>query len=141
MVVGDGPDMPLLRQFASERIHLMGFRSDIRPFLVASDCYISPSSTEGLANSLLEAMSAGLPGLLSEIPSHRFVIDRCDGFVATAFDPLSPTSLTRSLATVRGIEPEKVRDNVQSNFKSLFHAKVMTSGYEDHYMELAHEAD
>jgi glycosyltransferase involved in cell wall biosynthesis len=141
MVVGDGPDMPLLRQISGEKVHLMGFQSDIRPFLVASDCYISPSSTEGLANSLLEAMSAGLPGLLSEIPSHRFVMDRCSGFVARAFDPLSPTSLTQSLATVREHEPEQVRDNVRSNFRDLFHARVMTSGYEDHYTELAHGTD
>lgn len=141
IVVGDGPDMSLLRQIASEKVHLMGFHSDIRPFLAASDCYISPSSTEGLANSLLEAMSAGLPGLLSEIPSHRFVMDRCKGFVATAFDPLSPKSLMQNLATVREYDAKHVRVNVRSNFEDLFHSRVMTSGYENHYMELMHGTD
>lgn len=141
IIVGDGPDMPLLRQIASDKVHLMGFHSDIRPFLAASDCYISPSSTEGLANSLLEAMSVGLPGLLSDIPSHRFVMDRCQGFVATDFDPQSPTSLMQSVATVREYDLEQVRENVRSNFENLFHSKVMTSGYENHYMELAHGTD
>ncbi|GMM61925.1 glycosyltransferase family 4 protein [Novosphingobium pituita] len=141
IVVGDGPDMPVLRQIAGGKVHLMGFHSDIRPFLAASDCYISPSSTEGLANSLLEAMSAGLPGLLSEIPSHRFVIDRCQGFVATVFDPLSPQSLAWSLAAVREYEAEQVRYNVRSNFENMFHSRVMAYGYENHYVELVHGTD
>lgn len=139
IIVGNGPDMHHLRQISGDKVHLMGYHSDVRPFLAASDCYISPSSTEGLANSLLEAMSTGLPCLLSEIPSHRFVMDRCDGFVGTCFDPLSQTSLRQSLTTVRDCIPDKVHSNVRSNFDTFFNSRVMAAGYEKHYMELVHE--
>jgi glycosyltransferase involved in cell wall biosynthesis len=136
VVVGSGPEEARLASVASPRIHLMGFHKDIRPFLAACDAYVSPSSTEGLANTLLETMSVGLPSLLSDIPSHRFVIEKCEGVVGRMFDPLSVESLCEGVNAVIQNDSPDVRAAISENFQRLFHAKVMTRGYEAAYREM-----
>ncbi len=53
-----------------------GFKSNIYDYLKASDYYISASDVEGLANTLLESMTVGLPCVLSDIPSHKEVLSK-----------------------------------------------------------------
>ncbi|WP_237155467.1 glycosyltransferase [Oryzibacter oryziterrae] len=136
VVVGAGPEEERIAKVASPRIHLMGFHKDIRPFLAACDFYVSPSSTEGLANTLLETMSVGMPSLLSDIPSHRFVIQKCQGFVGCMFDPLSDASLLAGLQSLMQQDTDEVRASIRRNFQTLFHAQVMTRGYEAIYREM-----
>lgn len=136
VVVGVGPEEASLRAFSNAHLHMAGFHSDIRPFLAACDYYISPSATEGLSNSLLEAMSVGMPSLLSDIPSHRSVIQKCSGFVAKMFDPSSPESLVAGIKYLQEQDSEYVRAGIRENFQSLFHAKAMTQGYETLYKEM-----
>lgn len=45
--------------------------SNILPFLQAADVYVSASRSEGMSISLLEAMSSGLPALVSDIEGHQ----------------------------------------------------------------------
>ena len=45
----------------SERITLLGERKDVAQLLFAADLFIHPSHHEGLPNSVIEAMAAGLP--------------------------------------------------------------------------------
>jgi glycosyltransferase involved in cell wall biosynthesis len=47
---------------------------DIVPFLQVADVYVSASKAEGMSNALLEAMSCGLPALVSDIKGHREAI-------------------------------------------------------------------
>lgn len=52
-------------------VTLHGFQEDVRPFLKEADVFVSTSITEGHPVAVLEAMSSGLPCLLSDIPAHR----------------------------------------------------------------------
>lgn len=68
LVVGDGPDAPLVRKRAadlsvSDRIHLLGQVSDDYKYsaLSASDLFVSASQHEGFGLVFLEAMAFGLP--------------------------------------------------------------------------------
>lgn len=136
VVLGTGSEEPVIRAIANRYVHVAGFHKDIRPYLAACDCYISPSATEGLANTLLEAMSVGTPSLLSDIPSHSYVLQRCSGLVGRLFDPLSPESLRASVEALLQSDSEAVRGNIKSNFNKYFHAKVMCKEYEDIYRDL-----
>lgn len=49
----------------SEKIKLLGFRTDVNEILRVSDCFVFPSFREGLSVSLMEAMAAGLPCIAS----------------------------------------------------------------------------
>lgn len=50
-----------------ERIHLLGYRTDIPEIYKSADVYIHPSFREGLPVSVMEAMASGLPCLVSKI--------------------------------------------------------------------------
>lgn len=56
------------------QVHLLGFRSDIRELLYASDIYVSSSKREGLPRSLMEAMAVGLPCVVSNIRGNKDLI-------------------------------------------------------------------
>jgi glycosyltransferase involved in cell wall biosynthesis len=53
----------------------LGFRTDIREFLVASDVFVHPSLWEGLSISLMEAMGSATPIAASEIPGNVEMIE------------------------------------------------------------------
>lgn len=50
-----------------EKVHLLGYRSDVKELLMAADCFVFPSLREGLSVALMEAMSAGLPVVAKKI--------------------------------------------------------------------------
>ena len=52
-----------------------GFQSDVRKYMVESNCLILPSYFEGLANVLLEAAATGRPIIASNIPGCKETID------------------------------------------------------------------
>ncbi len=51
-----------------------GNQKNIEHFYQESHVFVLPSISEGMSNSLLEAMSAGLPVIVSNIPANLFVI-------------------------------------------------------------------
>lgn len=83
VLAGDGPLHDALSQQikaspARDRIHLLGWRSNIPALLAAGDAFLFPSLTEGMPNAVLEAMAAGLPIVASDLPVLRPIAD--DGF-------------------------------------------------------------
>lgn len=50
-----------------DRVHLLGYRSDIPRVLKSFDVFLFPSITEGQPNALIEAMLSGLPIVASNI--------------------------------------------------------------------------
>jgi glycosyltransferase involved in cell wall biosynthesis len=49
------------RLLNQERIHLIGWDDDVAGLLNASDCLVFPSAREGMAVSIMEALSMGVP--------------------------------------------------------------------------------
>ncbi len=81
-VVGGGAELPLWQAIASQaglanRIHFLGFRSDVPDLLRAADCLISPTRYEAYGLGVHEALCCGLPafvsasaGIAERYPSH-----------------------------------------------------------------------
>jgi glycosyltransferase involved in cell wall biosynthesis len=72
VIIGDGPERDSLAAFASqlgcrEKIVFTGHRADAWPLLTALDAFVLPSEFEGMSNSLMEAMSLGVPCVASDI--------------------------------------------------------------------------
>lgn len=68
LVLGTGPDEVALRVLAreigvAERVHFLGQidHGELPKYLRISDIFIRPSRSEGMGNSFIEAMAAGLP--------------------------------------------------------------------------------
>src|SRR5699024_7455453 len=77
LVIGDGPLKSNIYNMVKDSKHIMlkGQIFNVSDFLKASDYFISVSLSEGLPNTVLEAMSTGLPVCLSNIPPHTEILD------------------------------------------------------------------
>jgi glycosyltransferase involved in cell wall biosynthesis len=91
-VVGQGPLRRELaeyshRQGIQHQVHLVGSVPNVVDYLYAADAFILPSSTEGVSNALLEAMSVGLPVVGSDIAGNQELIeDGVHGFLVPSDD-------------------------------------------------------
>ena len=63
VILGEGPQRAELMRLrgGDQRIHLPGYRSEVRDCLKSFDLFVSPSREESFGLAIIEAMSAGLP--------------------------------------------------------------------------------
>lgn len=81
---GEGRQEETLKKLARERgienrVHFLGYRKDIPALLIASDIFLFPSLREGLPVSLMEAMAAGLPCVVSGVRGNMDLIGDGNG--------------------------------------------------------------
>lgn len=81
VIVGDGPQRGELQRFrdsiSNERkIKFVGERNDVAELMPSFDAFWLASAYEGQSNSLMEAMRAGLPCVVSDIPGNRDLIEQ-----------------------------------------------------------------
>jgi glycosyltransferase involved in cell wall biosynthesis len=79
VLIGDGPDRDRLlaeaaRLGVSQRVHLVGHREDIGRWLCGLDVYINSSLSEGMSQSIVEAMASGLPVVATDVGDNRRVV-------------------------------------------------------------------
>ena len=67
LLVGIGSQEAYLRSIAGEGVIFVGEVEDTAPYLIASDIFVLPSISEGLSNSLLEALSCELAVIATSI--------------------------------------------------------------------------
>jgi glycosyltransferase involved in cell wall biosynthesis/predicted O-methyltransferase YrrM/Tfp pilus assembly protein PilF len=85
LVAGDGPDLPWLKEFATQHqlgknVHFLGGvpNQRIRELMGASDIFFLPSQWEGIALSMFEAMACGLAVVGADVGGQReLVIPGC----------------------------------------------------------------
>lgn len=61
------------------KIHFLGFRSDIKELLSISDAFLFTTYQEGLPRSMMEAMAAGVPCIASQIRGNVDLINNGEG--------------------------------------------------------------
>lgn len=71
------------------RVRFLGVVPEILPVLQASDVYLMPSLYEGFGCAAIEAMGAGLPAILSDVPGLQDFRARCPGILWSGVDPNS----------------------------------------------------
>ncbi|HOP11167.1 MAG TPA: glycosyltransferase family 4 protein [Oscillospiraceae bacterium] len=92
ILVGFGQEEHYLRRLSEEfgitdRVHFLGYRSDVADLYHAADVFCFPSFHEGLSLSLMEAMASGLSVLCSDIRGNRdLIVDKKGGFLYAPTD-------------------------------------------------------
>ncbi len=74
LILGEGDQRPRLESAAGEGVHLLGHVQDVAAYLAASDLFVLPSIAEGISGAMLEAMSSGLPVLVTAVGAAPEVI-------------------------------------------------------------------
>ena len=95
LVVGDGPlrgelEAALAAAPADHRaaVHLLGPRDDVPALMREWDLFVLPSRTEGISNTILEAMASGLPVLATAVGGNpELVVDGETGRLVPRDDP------------------------------------------------------
>jgi glycosyltransferase involved in cell wall biosynthesis len=133
IMLGNGPLWSTLKREETENIIIPGFQTNIYDYIVASDYYISASDTEGLANTLLESMSVGLPMLLSNIPSHQAIMAEFKTNVGYLYNQHNKDELKEKIIKATQINKEEATTEIQYIFSHKYTAKIMSSKYQDVY--------
>jgi glycosyltransferase involved in cell wall biosynthesis len=79
VLAGDGHERSALEQLTDQlnlknRIHFLGSRDDIPNVMNGFDLFVLPSFSEGLSNTLLEAMSCGVPVIASQVGGNPEIV-------------------------------------------------------------------
>lgn len=102
VIAGSGQKRDDLRKQAQElgvsgQVHLLGYRKDVPELYPAADVYCLPSFREGLSLSLMEAMAAGMPCVVSRIRGNLDLIDEEGG---CTFDPHDEVDCRKAIHTI-----------------------------------------
>jgi len=87
LIFGDGPQADELVRYRNsicinDRVHFPGHRGDVLRLMPHFDTLWCTSAYEGQSNSILEAMSFGVPVIASDIPGNRdLVVHEVTGFL------------------------------------------------------------
>jgi glycosyltransferase involved in cell wall biosynthesis len=85
VVVGEGQCLPELQRACAplgERVRFVGWRADVEAVYAAVDAVVLTSDNEGMPVSLIEAASAGVPAVTTDVGSAGEVVaDGVSGFV------------------------------------------------------------
>ena len=91
ILLGDGPERAALEATAArlglvDRVHFLGYQQDVRAIVSAADAVVLPSGREGLARSVMEALSLEVPVLASTARGNRELVGTDSGVVFATGD-------------------------------------------------------
>ncbi len=108
MILGDGPEMKALAGIIKDyglinHVKLLGHKNEMEMYYNILDVYVSPSFSEGMSNSVLEAMACEVPVVLSDIEPNKEIIRVAQNqnlYVGELFKVGDPEDLYSKLASV-----------------------------------------
>lgn len=114
----------------SKNIKFTGKVNNLSDYFKASDYFISASFHEGMPNAVLEALSVGTPVILSDIPSHKEIIENCRLHVGEIFKNNDFSELKKSMDTIINYNQTELSINCRIAIRQYFSAKNMAKHYE-----------
>jgi sugar transferase (PEP-CTERM/EpsH1 system associated) len=141
IMIGDGAlraDVTdvLNKGHAREKSWLAGTRSDIPELMRLMDIFVLPSLAEGISNTILEAMSTGLPVIATDVGGNgELVDDTTTGYLVPKDDPDA-----MSEAIIRYVKAPELRrahgTNARSRILEKFSIESMVKAYEAVYQRV-----
>ena len=137
LIVGDGPERAALERAAAEsgaasRIRFLGYRADARRCLAACDAYVNCSTSEGVSLTILEAMAAALPVIVTAVGGTPEVVTPECGLL---IPPRDPSALAEAIRTLQA-DPAGARARglaARARVEHVFSIERMVNDYADVY--------
>lgn len=136
VILGGGPEKQILSDGESSDVLLMGNVDNVLNYLAHADVFVSSSLSEGLPNTVLEALSVGLPVVLSDIESHKEIEREVPD--ATTLFPLAggAVALAECMQSVSGCPGGDSGEDIRNKAATSFSAERMSSQYQDLYLNI-----
>lgn len=140
LLIGDGGERTRLEAITAElglsRIVLfLGRRNDVPSVLACSDLFVLPSWAEGLPNSVLEAMAAGLPIVATRVGGIPEVIDNgVSGLLVAPRDPHALAIAVLKILRNEGLAKQLGR-SAKERVRLQFSFERLLSELDDLYIE------
>jgi sugar transferase (PEP-CTERM/EpsH1 system associated) len=145
VIAGDGPLRDATQQRAlalgiDADVRLLGHRADIATVLTALDVFALTSRSEGLNNTILEAMAAGLPVVATRVGgADEMVIDGVTGLLVPPESPEKLAGALRRLLTDPSMQSSMGKGG-RTRAELDFDLDKTVRKYERLYTELAWES-
>jgi len=140
LIVGDGSDKQELERMAaaegiSENIIFAGHREDVPELLLMSDIFVQTSLTEGLSCTVMEALAAGCPLVVTDVGGNREIIrDAREGYLVPITDQKALEQKILALARDKELRRELGKNAKEAAKK--FSLDLMIKNYEHLYLRL-----
>jgi glycosyltransferase involved in cell wall biosynthesis len=119
-----------------DHVRFSGFSNDVRKNLLGASLFVLPSRREGLSNSLLEAMSIGIPCIATDISGNRDLIRHGkNGLLVLSEDPKSLADGVMYMLD----NPDKARsmgEEAKKTVKENYAISTIADKYVQLYLEL-----
>jgi glycosyltransferase involved in cell wall biosynthesis len=144
-IVGGGTDYDRLqaeiaRLDLSQRVQLTGqmSRDDTLRHMWQADAFVSVSRGEGLPIAVLEAMACHCPAILSDIPPHAEIAQKCDGaWLVDGDDPNAAANHIQRFAAQPAHRRQALGNNCRRRVENQYSLHRMLDEYEELYRSLA----
>jgi len=145
VLAGEGAERAALEDLARslgirDRVHLLGHREDVHRLLPGFDVFVLPSISEGMSNTLLEAMAAGVPPVASNVGGNAEIVR--DGVDGRIFPSGDEHALVRELVALDASAPLRAALGAaaRARVQSAFDIRAMVERYEQLYERVAARA-
>lgn len=140
-IVGEGAERAVLEALAkelgqSERVRFFGYREDRIAFLNCFDAFVLPSESEGTPRCLMEAMTANVPVIATDILGCRLLIQ--DDSTGWLFDVGDDATLAQHLSAAFADPAQAVRKTraARAFVEANYSAEAMAAGYAQLFKQL-----
>ena len=140
-IIGDGPRRRYLERFrdrtsARDRVTFLGHRDNVPDYLYAADCFWLGSGYEGQSNALMEAMQAGLPVVVTDIPGNRDLVEHGkSGMLVRVGDSAAFAQHTHQILNDESMA-QKLGSAARERIEQEFSVEVMVARYVQEYRSI-----
>jgi glycosyltransferase involved in cell wall biosynthesis len=142
LLIGDGPLVTEVRTLIrarnlESRIRIMPYQANWWGLLKTATALVSPSRFEGQPNVVLEAMAAGCPLIVSDIPAHRAILDEKSAIIVPKDDP---AALSKAIVSLMS-DPEAAHERAECAYERVsgFTVQAAADAYEGVYARMLSE--
>ena len=138
VLVGEGPCMEHLKALVREldivdKVLFTGFCDKVQDIMIGFDVYLQTSLYEGLSNTILEAMSAGLPVICTDVGGNGDIVQHGkNGILIAARDAEACTEGLAELFRKPELRRHMAGENLEKH-RICYSLQSMTKQYDELY--------